>query len=76
MKMIIMVTPWLYQRTAHLAHLGVVEVNKLDEGVSQKQAGMSIGMDRPPANFLAARPQPPDVLQLAQPPISAGRRST
>ncbi|WP_183556451.1 hypothetical protein [Massilia aurea] len=38
MKMIIMVTPCLYQRTAHLAHLGVVEVDELDEGVSQKQA--------------------------------------
>ena len=38
MKMIIMVTPWLYKRTAHLAHFGVVKVDELDEGVSQKQA--------------------------------------
>jgi hypothetical protein len=74
--MIIMVTPWLYKWTAHLAHFGVVKVDELDEGVLQKQAGMSIGMDRPHAHFLAARSQPPDVLQLVQPPISAGRRPT
>ena len=38
MKMIIMVTPWLYKRTAHLAHFDVVEVDELDEGVPQRQA--------------------------------------
>ena len=41
MKMIIMVTPCLYQRTAHLAHLGVVEVDELDKGVPQKQTDQS-----------------------------------